>query len=145
MPQPGATGTSYPSSISNTTSLTSGASAVRSSRTIILVTTADPTALIDAYTIIKILLRRSPKKPISIVVNNTTSVGEAEHVFCQLSTAAMRFFQGRIEYLGTIPQDPELGRAVRERTPVIEYAADAPSSRAIRSIARRLTVGLEVE
>jgi len=105
---------------------------------VIVVTTPDPTAVVDAYATIKVLHKICPTKPIWIVVNDVVGIGDAEQVFGQLQAAAKRFLQHRLEHIGTIPRDSELAEAVRQQVPVVEYAPDTPASRSLRLIARQL-------
>ena len=105
---------------------------------VIIVTTPDPTAVVDAYATIKVLHKVSPTKPIWIVVNDVVGIGDAEQVFGQLQSAAKRFLQHRLELIGSIPRDGELAEAVRQQVPVVEYAPDTPASRSLRLIARQL-------
>ena len=105
---------------------------------IIVVTTPEPTAVVDAYATIKVIVRHSPAKQVSLIVNNVTGVNEGEQVFQQLNTATKRFLQHNIELLGMIPYDSQVSEAVREQTPVVHYSPDTPASRAIRLIARQL-------
>lgn len=111
---------------------------LRAAAEVVVVTTPDPTAVVDAYALIKVLHRHTPRKPISIIVNDVVGVGDAEQTFAQLRAAAVRFLKHPLEHLGTIPRDPELAEAVREQTPILEYAPDAPASRAFRLIAKHL-------
>ena len=105
---------------------------------IIVVTTPEPTAVVDAYATIKVIVRHSPAKQVSLIVNNVTGVNEAEQVFQQLNTATKRFLQHNIELLGMIPFDSQVSEAVREQMPLVNYSPDTPASRAIRLIARQL-------
>ena len=111
---------------------------LRAAMEVIIITTPDPTSVVDAYATIKVLLQHSPSKPIKVIVNDAVGISDADRIFAQLRAVTTRFLNHQIEHLGTIPCDPELGAAVREQIPVIEYAPDAPSSRALRLIARRL-------
>ncbi len=105
---------------------------------IIIVATPDPTSIVDAYATIKIILRHSPEKPIFVVVNNVVGVGDAEQVFEQVSYVSKRFLKREVNFLGMIPNDDLLVEAVREQIPVLEYAPEAPSSRAIKLIAKQI-------
>lgn len=108
---------------------------------VIVVTTPEPTSVVDAYALIKILHRNTPGKKVRVIVNNAVGVGDAEHTFTQLNSAAGRFLGRPVEHLGTIPRDPSLAEAVRERIPVLAYAPDAPASRALRLIAKFMEIG----
>ena len=105
---------------------------------VVIVTTPDPTAVIDAYATIKVVHRDSPKKPISIIVNDVVGIGDADQVFGQIQSAAKRFLNRPITHLGSIPRDAELAEAVRQQVPVVDYAPETPASRSLRLIARQL-------
>lgn len=111
---------------------------LRASAEVVIVATPDPTSVVDAYATIKTILRQSPNKPISVVVNNVSRLGDAEQVFQQLNSASMRFLNHQVEFLGMIPHDPQLSEAVRSQTPIVEYNSQSPASRAIRLIAKQL-------
>jgi flagellar biosynthesis protein FlhG len=112
---------------------------LRAADEVIVVTTPDPTAVIDAYAMIKLLHQQSPSKPIWIIINEVVGIGDADRVFTQLQGAATRFLNHRLVLLGSIPRDAELVEAVREQIPVVRYAPDTPASRALRSIAKQLS------
>jgi flagellar biosynthesis protein FlhG len=105
---------------------------------VVVVTTPEPTAIIDAYAVIKTLHKHAPTKPIWVVVNNTVAINDGEAVFAQLSAVSDRFLGHRIEYLGQVQQDSNLADAVRQQKPVTELAPDRPASRSFRLIARHL-------
>jgi flagellar biosynthesis protein FlhG len=116
----------------NVTSVLHAASAV------IIVTTPDPTAVVDAYATLKVLHRESPAKPVWLVVNDVVGIGDAEQTFQQIRSAAERFLQHPLELLGAIPRDSELAEAVRRQIPVLYHAPQSPASRSLRLIAKRL-------
>jgi flagellar biosynthesis protein FlhG len=111
---------------------------IAASSEVIIVVTPEPTSIVDAYATIKVLLRHSPGKRISIVVNNVKGVGDAEHVFQSIDAAVRSFLDHYVEFLGMIPHDPQVQDAIREQVPVVRAAPDAPASRAIRLIAKQL-------
>jgi flagellar biosynthesis protein FlhG len=111
---------------------------LRAADEIIIVTTPDPTSLVDSYAMIKVIHQQAPTKPIWVIVNNVIGVGDAERIFSQLQMAATRFLDRRLKHLGTIPRDSELIEAVREQVPVVHYAPHTPASRALRLIAKQL-------
>ena len=113
------------------------AGVVISAEEVIVVVTPEPTSIVDAYATIKLILRHSPGKQISVVVNSVVGVGDAERVFLQIHSAVRGFLGHEIEYLGMIPRDSNVGEAVREQVPVVQYAPDSPAARAIRLIAKQ--------
>jgi flagellar biosynthesis protein FlhG len=116
----------------NVSSITTSASEV------IIVVTPEPASIIDAYATIKVILRHSPAKPISIVANNIVGIGEAEQVFQSISAAVTGFLDHHVKFLGMIPNDPEVPEAIRKQVPIVHYAPGSPASRAIRLIAKQL-------
>lgn len=105
---------------------------------VVVVTTPEPTAVVDAYALIKVLNKYSQEKTVWIVVNDVVGVGDAEQTFTHLRTATERFLNHTVAHLGTIPRDPELAEAVREQVPVIKFDPETPASRAFRLIAKHL-------
>ncbi len=114
---------------------------LRAAAEVVVVTTPDPTAVVDAYALIKVLHGYAPHKPIWVVINDVIGIGDAEQTFAHLRTTTMRFLNHPLEHLGTVPRDPELAEAVREQVPVVEYAPETPASRAFRLIAKHLEQG----
>ena len=56
---------------------------------VLLVTTPEPTALVDAYAMVKVVHLRDPHKPLWLLVNNAQSQDEAEETIEQLQAAAL--------------------------------------------------------
>jgi flagellar biosynthesis protein FlhG len=111
---------------------------LRAAAEVVVVTTPDPTAVVDAYATIKVLSQQSPGKTLWVVVNDVVALGDAERVFNQLRVTASRFLNQEVKFLGAIPNDPELVEAVREQRAVVEHAPECPASRSLRLIARYL-------
>lgn len=111
---------------------------LHSSDEIIIVANPEPTSIVDSYATIKIILRHSPEKSISIVVNNVVSIRDAEEVFQSISLATQKFLGQEIKFLGMVPQDTKLREAVREQIPIVKFAPEAPASRALRLIAKEI-------
>jgi flagellar biosynthesis protein FlhG len=105
---------------------------------VIVVVAPDSTSIVDAYSAIKTILRREPGKPVSIVVSDIVGVHDAEQVYRRISAVVSEFLDQRLNFLGTIPHDPQVQEAIRQRVPVVEYAPNSPASRAIRLIAKRI-------
>lgn len=105
---------------------------------VIVVVTPDPTSIVDAYATIKVVLRRSPKKAISVVVNNIIGIGDAEQVYQSINAAVHGFLDHHLNFLGMIPHDSQVQEAIRKQVPVVRFAPSAPASRAIRLIAKQL-------
>lgn len=58
---------------------------------VVLVTTPEPTSLVDAYAMVKVLHLREANKPLWLLVNNGQSPDEAQETIDQLQAATERF------------------------------------------------------
>jgi flagellar biosynthesis protein FlhG len=104
---------------------------------VVVIATPEPTAVVDAYATIKVILKYSPGKTISVLVNNVVTLTEANKVFTQLDSAVSNFLGRRLDFLGMVPLDARVQEAVREQIPVVHYAPQSPASRATRLIAKQ--------
>jgi flagellar biosynthesis protein FlhG len=105
---------------------------------VLLVTSLDPAALVDAYALAKVLWKASPGAQIGLVVNGARDGGEGRLAFRQIDLAAERFLGRRLTYLGFIPDDASVREAVTLQRPVIEHLPQAPASRGFRLLANRV-------
>lgn len=105
----------------------------------IILLTPEPTSLTDAYALIKVLSSRHAVKRFRIVVNQVASEKEAISVFKKLSLVCDRFLDSlSLDYLGQIPYDQKLKKAVRSQKLVTEMFPDANSSKMFKSISEQL-------
>jgi len=89
---------------------------------ILLITTPEPTAITDAYAMIKVLSRRRKELNIKLVVNLSGSREEAESTMKNISSVARRFLGIDIQYLGYMLSDPNVSIASRrQKSFVKEY------------------------
>ncbi len=85
----------------------------------LVVTTPEPTAITDAYAMIKILAGRTYKGRISLLVNMAENVAEGRKTYRQISETAARFLNTAVYDAGVICRDNLVGQAVRRREPVV--------------------------
>jgi flagellar biosynthesis protein FlhG len=97
----------------------------------VIVVTPDPTSMTDAYALIKVLARDYEREELHVVVNGLSSSMEGREVFGTLKSVAERFLQVRLHHLGSVPQDPEVARAVRRQVPFLETSPETPAARAV--------------
>ncbi|MBO8141034.1 MAG: MinD/ParA family protein [Firmicutes bacterium] len=109
------------------------------SQELIVVTTPEPTSLADAYSVIKVVATRRADVRLLVAVNMAPSLREGEAVFERLSTVARRFLGVQLEHLGTIPRDEAVVRAVQRQEPFVLASPHAPASRAVASMADKLS------
>lgn len=108
------------------------------SQEIIVVTSPEPTALTDAYALIKVLFTRYQEKDFRILVNSAKSSADAFEVFRMLSLAAERFLNISLDYLGYIPVDDSIQKAVRAQKAFIDIYPRSIASMNLLEIASKL-------
>jgi flagellar biosynthesis protein FlhG len=106
---------------------------------VVVVTTPEPTALTDAYALIKVLHRRNPEVVLHLVVNRAQSLAEGEQVAANLRRVAAEFLDARLNYLGAIPEDGAVRAAVARQEPLLTFRPEAPAARQLRRIAANLS------
>jgi flagellar biosynthesis protein FlhG len=105
---------------------------------VLLVTTPEPTALVDAYAMVKVVHLRDPHKDLWLLVNNAQSQEEAEETIEQLQAAIRRFLDREIQVLGMVPSDAYMLQAVRQQRCVVDLYPQAPAAQAFVQAARQL-------
>jgi flagellar biosynthesis protein FlhG len=106
----------------------------------ILVANNQPTALTDAYALMKIMAIRHNQYRFKLLVNGVTQAREGEAVYRTLLRVAERFLGGEVslEYLGFIPFDQAVPKAVMRQQPVLTLFPEAPASKSFIRIALQL-------
>jgi flagellar biosynthesis protein FlhG len=113
--------------------------AIRIASRCLVVTSLEPTAVVDAYAVIKLLSTTDPAQEIGVIVNNARDASEAQLVFAQLEVAASRFLNRRLTYYGFIAHDPGVRDAVLVQRPIVDHLPQSPASRCFRILASRFS------
>lgn len=108
---------------------------VVSSEKIIIITTPEPTAITDAYAMIKILNYRMKDPDISLLINMVQSEDEGKNIYNKINLIVQHFLNKEVHYLGCIKTDPFLIEAVKEQVPIIIKRPRSVSSIAFHNIA----------
>jgi flagellar biosynthesis protein FlhG len=103
-----------------------------------LVTSLEPSAVVDAYATAKVLTQTSPATEIGVVVNGVRDGDEAGLAFKQLDIAANRFLGRNLRYYGFIAEDRAVRDSVLVQRAVVDHQPQAVASRCFRILASRL-------
>ena len=104
----------------------------------LLVITPEPTSLTDAYAAVKVLSKEAGVKLFHVLVNQAGSETEAKEICHRLSEVVGRFLDTRMRYLGWVPRDHNLHRAVMLQKPLVSVFPHSPASRALATVADAL-------
>ncbi len=105
---------------------------------IIVVVTPEPTAITDAYALMKVLSMNYSQKRCKMLVNQATNAKEADDIFRQLNLVAERFLDISIDYCGYILSDDKLVRGVKRQRIVTELFPETDASRCFHALARKI-------
>jgi flagellar biosynthesis protein FlhG len=104
----------------------------------IVVTTPEPTSLVDAYATLKLLWGADPAKPIDLVVNAAEDDEESSGAYQQIARAARHFLGREPGWLGTVYRDPKVAEAVRRQRALLELFPTSRAARCYERIAQTL-------
>lgn len=109
---------------------------------ILLVTTPEPTSITDSYSLLKALYRHprfdEEASKVKMIANRVAKEEEGEILFGKLNAVVERYLKIPMTYLGSIPEDTQLSRAVMQQMPVSIQNPGARSTAAYKKIADRL-------
>ena len=118
---------------------------VKAVEEVIVVTTPEPTAITDAYSLIKVLKNETENLPkISFIINRVEDEKEGMDIFSKLEKVSSKFLQINLNYLGSVPFDTYLVKAVKKQEPVVNLFPRAISAKAFENIGNKL-MNIEVD
>lgn len=119
----------------NTTSFLAAADEV------LVVTTPEPTAVVDAFAVIKLIALVGDHGDLGVIINMAESPAEATRVSHGIAITANKLLNAYVQELGYVLQDPHVGQAVRRRRPVFQEHPGCPASRCLKDLAARIISG----
>ena len=102
----------------------------------ILLTTPEPTSIMDGYSLLKTVSYFDVKKMVSIVVNRVYNEKEGEKTFLKLKNASTKFLSIKCNFVGCIEEDKKLSEAVRNQVPLVMSFPSSKAAKNISAIAR---------
>lgn len=105
---------------------------------VVIVTTPEPTAITDAYGVIKVIASADKKTPIWVVINMIRNESEGNQSIDRLNTVSQRFLGVQLTKIGFIPLDPIVSKAVKEQQPFLIGYPKSSAAQSINQIASNL-------
>jgi flagellar biosynthesis protein FlhG len=112
-----------------------------SADSVLVVTVPEPTAITDAYAMIKVLHRQGYKSHMSLLVNSAADRQEARLTYQRVSSVAKQFLDVRVFDAGHVLADPKVKEAVRRRQPFVLAFPRCPASMCMAALANKLSSG----
>ncbi|CAG37406.1 related to flagellar biosynthesis protein (FlhG) [Desulfotalea psychrophila LSv54] len=107
---------------------------------IMVITTPEPTAITDAYALMKLLSTQFHEKKFNLVVNQIESEDDALDVYRKLTLVSNRYLDISIDYLGSIPQDRQMIDAIRRQRVLSELQPGSKVATSFSRLAGRICV-----
>ena len=104
-------------------------------QSIVVVICDEPSSITDAYALIKVLNKYSGVKEFQLLANMVDGDAQGRALYDKLSRVATRFLDVSLGYLGAIPRDNYLCKAVAQQRAVVDLYPRSSSAKALRRLA----------
>jgi flagellar biosynthesis protein FlhG len=109
----------------------------RAAREVIVVVCDEPASITDAYAMIKVMNRDHGVERFHILANQARTVPQGRELYNKLARVSERFLDVTLDYLGCVPFDDNLKKAVQKQKAVVETSPRSPSAMAFKQIAEK--------
>jgi flagellar biosynthesis protein FlhG len=110
----------------------------RAAKEVIVVVLDEPASLTDAYALTKVLSESYGVKRFHIVTNMVSDAAHGRRLFDKLSRVTDRFLDVNLDFMGAVPFDDYLRKAVIAQSPVVTAYPIAKSAIAMKGLARKV-------
>lgn len=115
----------------------------RAADSILVVTTPEPTAITDAYAVVKVISKDpATQRRVSLLVNQCRNANEGKLVYERIAGVARKFLGVPLLDAGFVYSDPEVSNSVRRRTPFVIHSPKCSASQCLTQLAMRLAEGV---
>lgn len=108
---------------------------------VLLITTPEPTALADAYAVIKAYGTYTDRRNIKLVVNRIRDEEECYDVAEKINQTTQKFLGMTVGCLGYIYEDRNVRESVHKQEPFLIVNENSPASRCIKELVKSLLSG----
>ena len=111
---------------------------VRAAQEVVIVVCDEPSSITDAYALMKLLNTEHGVNRFKVIANMTRTLQEGSALFNKLNAVCERFLDASLQYLGPVPFDENVRKAVQKRKALLEFAPRCKAAQSIRFIAQRI-------
>ncbi|MDH3760606.1 MAG: MinD/ParA family protein [Gammaproteobacteria bacterium] len=109
----------------------------RAAREVIVVVCDEPASITDAYAMVKVMNRDYGVERFHVLANQAHGASQGRELYNKLARVSERFLDVTLDYLGCIPYDDSLKKAVQKQKSVVEAFPRSPSATAFKQIAKK--------
>jgi flagellar biosynthesis protein FlhG len=110
----------------------------RAAQEVIIVVCDEPASITDAYALIKLLSKEYDLDHFHIIANMTRNVQEGRELFNKISLVCDRFLDVNLDFMGIVPFDEDLRRAVKKQRAVVDFLPRSKSATAFTHLAKKV-------
>ena len=110
---------------------------IRAAREVIVVVCDEPASITDAYAMVKVMNRDYGVERFHVLANQAQSVQQGRELFNKLARVSQKFLDVTLDYLGSVPYDDCLKKAVQKQKSVVEAFPRSPSALAFKQLAKK--------
>ncbi|MDH5358416.1 MAG: MinD/ParA family protein [Gammaproteobacteria bacterium] len=110
----------------------------RAAQEVIVVVCDEPASITDAYALIKLLSREHNVDHFHIIANMARNIQEGRELFNKISMVCERFLDVNLDFMGIVPFDDDLRRAVKKQRAVVDYLPHSKSATAFTHLSKKI-------
>ena len=110
----------------------------RAAQEVIVVVCDEPASITDAYAFIKLLSREYNVNRFHVIANMCRTIQEGRELFNKISMVCDRFLDVNLDFMGIVPFDEDLRRAVKKQRAVVEFLPRSKSAVAFTHLAKKI-------
>lgn len=110
----------------------------RAAREVIVVVCDEPASITDAYAMIKVMNRDFDVQRFHVLSNQAQGVQQGRDLYNKLYRVSQKYLDVTLDYLGAVPYDDCLKKAVQKQKTVVEAYPRSPASMSFRQVAKKL-------
>jgi flagellar biosynthesis protein FlhG len=111
---------------------------IKASQEVIVVVCDEPASITDAYALIKVLNKEHGLTRFHVLANMAHSPAEGRELFKKISAVCDRFLDVTLDFLGMVPYDDYLRKAVKKQQPVVQAFPGSEATKAFDKICRSI-------
>jgi len=110
----------------------------RAAQEVIIVVCDEPASITDAYALIKLLNKEQGIFKFHILANMVSGPQQGRDVYDKLSKVSDRFLDVALDYLGHVPYDEHLQKAVKRQKAVVEAFPRSRAAQAFQTLSKKV-------
>ena len=111
---------------------------VQAAQDVLAVVWDEPTSITEVYALMKVLNKEHNIVRFHVLANMVKTSQEGRELFATLSSVCNRFLDVTLNYLGSVPFDDNVRKAVKKQKPLVDAFPRSPASIAIKSLSKKV-------